>query len=196
MLDKAWKKLINALKALKKSGNLNETDERLTLNALNNYMFAEQIGEPGKSGFKPRSVVKEEGRQALAALDEKLKAGKSNSLFGGRRELSLLNAADKFRNQIDKLSDTIRDDTFLSKEMSDELAKVIGDNKGYYATRMYRSLKDSDAYVPTESQVRSALDEVMKISENAANPGQGISEEAARGILNDLSKGFHSTTPI
>ena len=175
----------NALKALKKSGNLNETDERLTLNALNNYMFAEQIGVPGTSGFKPRGVVKEEGRQALAALDEKLKAGKSKSLFGGRRELSLLNAADKFRNQIDKLSDTIRDDTFLSKEMSDELAKVIGDNKGYYATRMYRSLKDSDAYVPTESQVRNALDEIMKISE-AANPGQGISEEAALGILNDL----------
>ena len=175
----------NALKALKKSGNLNETDERLTLNALNNYMFAEEVGVPGTNGFKPRSVVKEEGRQALVALDEKLKAGKSKSLFGGRRDLSLLNAADKFRNQIDKLSDTIRDDTFLSKEMSDELTTAIGDNKGYYATRMYRSLKDSNAYVPTEPQVRSALDEIMKISD-AVNPGQGISEEAALGILNDL----------
>ena len=120
----------NALKALKKSGNLNETDERLTLNALNNYMFAEEVGVPGTSGFKPRSVVKEEGRQALVALDEKLKAGKSKSLFGGRRDLSLLNASNKFRNQIDKLSDTIRDDTFLSKEMSDELTTAIGDNKG------------------------------------------------------------------
>ena len=175
----------NALKALKKSGNLNETDERLTLNALNNYMFAEEFGVPGTSGFKPRSVVKEEGRQALVALDEKIKAGKSKSLFGGRRDLSLLNASDKFRNQIDKLSDTIRDDTFLSKEMSDELTTAIGDNKGYYATRMYRSLKDSNAYVPTEPQVRSALNEIMKISDSV-NPGQGISEEGALGVLNDL----------
>lgn len=181
----SMEELDNALKGLKKSGNLNETDERLTLNALNNYMFAEEVGVVGTSGYKSRDVVRDEGRQALLAIDEKLKGAKSKSLFKGKRDLSLIQSADKFRNQIDKLSDTIRNDTFLSKEMSDELTTAIGDNKGYYATRMYRSLKDPDAYVPTEPQVKSALDEIVKISE-AAKPGQGISEEAALGVLNDL----------
>ena len=181
----SMEELDNALKGLKKSGNLNETDERLTLNALNNYMFAEEVGVVGTSGYKSRDVVRDEGRQALLAIDEKLKGAKSKSLFKGKRELSLVQSADKFRSQIDKLSDTIRNDTFLSKEMSDELTTAIDDNKGYYATRMYRSLKDPDAYVPTEPQVKSALDEIVKISE-AANPGQGISEEAALGVLNDL----------
>ena len=50
---------------------------------------------------------------------------------------------------------------------------------------MYRSLKNSNAYVPTEPQVRSALNEIMKISDSV-NPGQGISEEGALGVLNDL----------
>jgi len=184
----------NALKALKSSGNLTETDERLTLNALNNYMFAEKIGVPNTPGFKPRDVVREEGRQALAALDEKLKGTKSKSLFRGKRELSLVQSADKFRNQIDKLSDTIRNDTFLAKDLSEGLAKAIEDNKGYYATRMYRSFKDKDAYVPTESQQKNALDEIMKISD-ASKPGQGLSEEAALGVLNDLRQRVSFNNP-
>jgi len=174
----------NALKALKSSGNLTETDERLTLNALNNYMFAENVGVSTAPGFKPRDVVRQEGREALVALDRKLKSATSKSLFGGKRELSLLDAADKFRTQIDNLSDTIRNDTFLTKDLSEGLAKAIGDNKGYYATRMYRSFKDKDAYVPDQNQLRSALDEIIRISESV--PGQGLSEEAALGVLNNL----------
>ncbi len=183
----------NALKALKSSGNLTETDERLTLNALNNYMFAENVGVPKTPGFKPRDVVRQEGREALAALDEKLKGAKSKSLFSGKRELSLLQAADKFRTQIDNLSDTIRNDTFLTKDLSEGLSKAIEDNKGYYATRMYRSFKDKDAYVPSQDQLRNALDEIMKISESV--PGQGLSEEAALGVLNDLRQRVSFNNP-
>ena len=183
----------NALKALKSSGNLTETDERLTLNALNNYMFAENIGVPETPGFKPRAVVRQEGREALVALDRKLKGATSKSLFSGKRELSLLDAADKFRTQIDNLSDTIRNDTFLTKDLSEGLSNAIKDNKGYYATRMYRSFKDKDAYVPNQDQLRNALDEIIKISESV--PGQGLSEEAALGVLNDLRQKVSFNNP-
>ncbi len=183
----------NALKALKSSGNLTETDERLTLNALNNYMFAENVGVSTAPGFKPRDVVRQEGREALVALDRKLKGATSKSLFGGKRELSLLDAADKFRTQIDNLSDTIRNDTFLTKDLSEGLSNAIKDNKGYYATRMYRSFKDKDAYVPNQDQLRNALDEIIKISESV--PGQGLSEEAALGVLNDLRQKVSFNNP-
>ena len=183
----------NALKALKSSGNLTETDERLTLNALNNYMFAENVGVSTAPGFKPRDVVRQEGREALVALDRKLKGATSKSLFGGKRELSLLDAADKFRTQIDNLSDTIRNDTCLTKDLSEGLSNAIKDNKGYYATRMYRSFKDKDAYVPNQDQLRNALDEIIKISESV--PGQGLSEEAALGVLNDLRQKVSFNNP-
>jgi hypothetical protein len=114
-------------------------------------------------------------------------------LFGGKRELSLLDAADKFRTQIDNLSDTIRNDTFLTKDLSEGLSNAIKDNKGYYATRMYRSFKDKDAYVPNQDQLRNALDEIIKISESV--PGQGLSEEAALGVLNDLRQKVSFNNP-
>ena len=112
---------------------------------------------------------------------------KAPSLFVGSRKLSLVDAADKFRKQIDDLSLTIRDDTFMSDSMSDELKAAFDANKKFYATRMYRTLKDENGYIPTREQTDQALKEILNISE-AANIGQAISPEAALGVLNDLRR--------
>ncbi len=171
----------NVLKALKSTGNLDETAERTTLNSLNDYLFAENKGK------KSREVVREEARQALIGIDQKLGKAKAPSLFVGSRKLSLVDAADKFRKQIDDLSLTIRDDTFMSESMSDELKAAFDANKKFYATRMYRTLKDENGYIPTREQTDQALKEILNISE-AANIGQAISPEAALGVLNDLRR--------
>ena len=173
----------NALKQLKRTGDLNETNERLILNSLNNYMFAEDIGVKGTPGFIPRATVKEDGKQALLALDEKLKGAKT--LFGRERSLSLFEAADGFRKQIDNLSKTIREDKFLSESMSKEITSAIDENKGFYATRMYRSLKDNSEYKPTIAQEGAALDEIKNIY-NAQNPGEAMSDRAAQEVLVQL----------
>ena len=171
----------NTLKALKASGNLNDVDERVTLNALNDYLFAE------KKGNKSREIVRNEARLTLSGIDETLNKAKTPSLLLGKRDFDLVKTADKLRKQIDDMSDKILEDTFMSAEMSAKLTTAIGANKTYYATRMYRSLKDENGYVPTPDQTDKALKEILNISE-AANIGQAMSEEAAYGVLNDLRR--------
>ena len=146
-------------------------------------MFAEDIGVKGTPGFIPRATVREDGKQALLALDEKLKGAKT--LFGRERSLSLFEAADGFRKQIDNLSKTIREDKFLSESMSKEITSAIDENKGFYATRMYRTLKDNSEYKPTIAQESAALDEIKNIY-NAQNPGEVMSDKAAQEVLVQL----------
>jgi len=175
----------HALKALKSSGNLNEVDERVTLDALNNYLFAEDVGVVGTPGFIPRSNVQEKAANQLLDIDQTIKKANIPSLFAGKRDLSLFQAATKLRGQIDSLSSTIVNDTFMGKSMTEDLTAAFEANKTFYGTRMYRTLKDPEGYSPSNDQAKAALEEVYRVSEQI-KPGQVITEQEARGVLNDL----------
>ena len=119
----------------------NETDERVALNALQDFIFAEQ-----QSGIS-REVVRKNAEKVLTELDEKIisqinKEPELKKIYKGiKGEGSLVEGATKIRNQIDNLSNRIIDsDDFID----DELKQVIKENRGFYGTRIYRSFNDVD----------------------------------------------------
>ncbi len=176
-----FEEIDGAFKALKKSGSLNEVDERAALNALNDFMFAEP--QKGLS----RELVKQRGKDVLESFDEKLKSNKVKSLFG-ERDYSLVNSATRFRESIDDLSKSLSvEDQFLDPELQKQLIKTIGSEKdgniGYYGTRLYRTIKSRDGYIPNKEQIGAALEEIQ---EAARQSGKEISNEDAMSQLNAI----------
>ncbi len=173
-----FEEIDGALKALKQSGDLNEVDERAILNALNDFMFAEP-----KKGLS-RDMVKQRGKDVLESFDGKLRSRKVKSLFGNR-DYSLVNSASRFREGIDDLSKSLAaEDQFLNPELQKQLIKTIGDtNVGYYGTRLYRTIKARDGYVPNKEQINAALEEIQEV---ARQSGKELSESDAMSQLNAI----------
>ena len=133
--------ITNGIKVLTKAGLQNETDERVALNALQDFIFAE------RQGGVSREVVKSNAEKVLTELDEKIvdqvnKEPELKKIFKGiKGEGSLLQGANKIRDEIDNLSQRIIDsDDFID----DTLKTTIETNRGFYGTRIYRSFNDVD----------------------------------------------------
>jgi len=173
-----FEEIDGALKALKQSGDLNEVDERAILNALNDFMFAEP-----KKGLS-RDMVKQRGKNVLESFDGKLRSKKVKSLFGDRN-YSLVNSAARFREGIDDLSRSLAaEDQFLNPELQKQLIETIGNtNVGYYGTRLYRTIKARDGYVPNKEQISAALEELQEV---ARQSGKELSESDAMSQLNAI----------
>lgn len=133
--------ITNGIKILTKTGLQNETDERVALNALQDFIFAERQGDMS------REVIRSNAEKILKELDEKIvsqvnKEPEFKKIYKRiKGEGSLVEGATKIRNQIDNLSNRIIDsDDFID----DELKEVIKQNRGFYGTRIYRSFNDVD----------------------------------------------------
>jgi len=153
--------ITNGIKILTKTGLQNETDERVALNALQDFIFAEQ-----QSGLS-REVVRKNAEKVLTELDEKIinqvnKEPELKKIFKRiKGEGSLVEGATKIRDQIDNLSNRIIDsDDFID----DELKQTIKDNRGFYGTRIYRSFNDVDfdPFKGVTGQVDQARKEAYK----------------------------------
>ena len=189
--------ITNGIKILTKAGLQNETDERVALNALQDFIFAEQ-----QSGIS-REVVRKNAEKVLTELDEKIisqinKEPELKKIYKGiKGEGSLVEGATKIRNQIDNLSNRIIDsDDFID----DELKQVIKDNRGFYGTRIYRSFNDVDfdPFKGVTGQIdqgrKKAYDNAIKELKATQPKSKPIDNDEADEILAQLAskKEFHN----
>ena len=167
----------SSLNALSKAGVLNGVDDRVALNAINDYLF------------NPDEVMRLRGEKALKNLDEKvLSLSKDKKLL--KPKTSLFESSKFAREQIDGLSKRLSSDGVLDQATQQGLIDTIDGNMKFYGTRMYRALKDP-TYIPTPEQSKAAINELLQISKNSAKP---LDERGAYNILNEmmLKKDFSS----
>ena len=174
----SFEEIDNGLKSLKKAGKLNAEDERYALNALNDFMFAEPRTIGGKT--VSRELVRQQGRSILESLDKEIASSDMKSLFG-KKDYSLLRSAEDFRGYIDNLSTSLsKEDQFLDPDLNKALVKAIGEtNQKYYGTRLYRTIKSSQEYVPSMEQIKAAQEEIIEASRQAGDeltPDQALSQ--------------------
>ena len=165
------------LSEIKKQGLFNTIDERTTLNAINDYIFA----EGGQ-----REAIAEQGGKVLKQIDEMLGAKKPKTIFG-KREYSLFTAAGNVREQIRNLSQSILDDTFLDPESNKALIDSIKANRSYYGTRMYRAMKDGPIQVTDEQREAAILDLLQ------TNKGRKASEQLSRDDAYEIVESLRNT---
>ena len=163
------------LKVINKAGLFNDVDEKTTLNALQDFMFAQG---PRKQDFQNRA------RNTLAEIDEKLAATKPKTLFG-EKTYSLLDSATKLRKEIDDLSTAVRDDTFLDPETQKALIETIGNNRKFYGTRIYRALHDPDNYTPTVESQKRAIEELVSTN-SKVDVENKLTEQDALELLSSM----------
>ena len=167
----------SSLNALSKAGVLNGVDDRVALNAINDYLF------------NPDEVMRLRGEKALKDLDEKvLSLSKSKKLL--KPKTSLFESSKFAREQIDGLSKRLSSDGVLDQATQEGLITLVNKNMEFYGTRMYRALKDP-SYIPTPEQSKAAINELVQMSKNSAKP---LDEREAYNILNEmmLKKDFSS----
>ena len=167
----------SSLNALSKAGVLNSVDDRVALNAINDYLFS------------PDEVMRLKGEKALKNLDEKvLSLSKDKKLL--KPKTSLFESSKFAREQIDGLSRRLSSDGVIDQATQQGLIDTIDGNMKFYGTRMYRALKDP-TYIPTPEQSKAAINELLEISKNSAKP---LNERDAYNILNEmmLRKDFSS----
>jgi hypothetical protein len=167
----------SSLNALSKAGVLNGVDDRVALNAINDYLF------------NPDDVMRLRGEKALKDLDEKvLSLSKDKKLL--KPKTSLFESSKFAREQIDGLSRRLSSDGVIDQATQQGLIDTIDGNMKFYGSRMYRALKDP-SYIPTPEQSKAAINELLEISKNSAKP---LNERDAYNILNEmmLRKDFSS----
>ena len=174
-----FEEIDNGLKALKKAGKLNDVDERLAINALNDFMFAET-----RSGVN-RGVVRSNAESVLESLDKEIASSNVKSLFG-KRDLSLLDSARQFRTDINDLSKSLlKEEDFLNPELQKALRKTIADNEDYYGTRLYRTIKSPGDYKINREQIDAAVSEIIELS-GREDPTKALSFNEALSQLNSI----------
>jgi hypothetical protein len=167
----------SSLNALSKAGVLNGVDDRVALNAINDYLF----------DSNPSTRLK--GEKALKDLDEKVLSLSKDKKFL-KPKTTLFESSRLAREQIDGLSKRLSSDGVLDSETQQSLISTVNGNMSFYGTRMYRALRDP-SYVPTQEQSRAAINELVQMSKNSDKP---LTERDAYNILNEmmLRKDFSS----
>ena len=167
----------SSLNALSKAGVLNGVDDRVALNAINDYLF------------NPDDVMRLRGEKALKDLDEKVLSFSKSKRFL-KPKTSLFESSKFAREQIDGLSKRLSSDGVLDQATQQGLITLVNENMEFYGTRMYRALKDP-SYIPTPEQSKAAINELVQMSKNSAKP---LDERGAYNILNEmmLKKDFSS----
>ena len=133
-----------SLLVLNKNGLLNDVDEANILDAINDFIY------PVNKAQVSRETVRSNAAKALKDADELFKKipdkrkflyGTKN-IFGVDKNLSLLNAAEKQREQITNLSKAIGDLDSVKSPLNKSLKKIIDDNEKFYGRTVYRAARD------------------------------------------------------
>jgi len=181
----AVEKIDNALTFVNKNeGVFNNQDKSRVLNTLNDFLFAEEsMAKPGLS----RETIRNNAARELKEIDDIIAKNASKSLFANRKDMSLFKGAEDLRDQIDGLSESVRDilrDPILTPEMQADLIETIGNNKTFYGMRLYRALNDTN-YTPTAEQADRAIKELVDSSQGL-DDAYKLTEADARSVLNGM----------
>lgn len=160
-----------SLKKLSSKGVLNGVDDRTALNAMNDYMF------------NPDQTMRLRGEKVLKDLDDKLLKSTNERKFL-KPELSIFESAKRAREQIDGLSKRLSSDGVLDQATQQGLIETVNGNLNFYATRMFRALRDpSYRETITPQQTDNAMKELVEISRQSDTP---LTERDAYNILNEM----------
>ena len=172
--------LTTGLKALNKSGQINDVDESAILNALNDYIFPTPKGKTSRESVQAGAAkMLKETDDLFKNIDDKRFSG-SKSLFGKEKTYSLFDSAAKIRKDIDDMSNVIANDLRAVDDLADNklneaLIAEIDKNMNFYGRTVYRALTDPDfdpLYKPgtkivdpvKEKKLNDALNEIVEKS--------------------------------
>jgi len=194
----AVEQIENALSfANKNQGLFNNQDRSRILDTLNDFLFAENADM--RPGGLSREAIRNNAARELKEISDIISQNAPKTLFGNKKELTLFDSATNFRNQIDGLSDSVKDilaDGLQSEESKKSLLDAIGANKEFYGMRLYRATREP-GYIDsiTPEQTNLAVKELVETSKGL-DEANVLDEAGAMELLNDMVQGNYNNALV
>ena len=194
----AVEQIENALSfANKNQGLFNNQDRSRILDTLNDFLFAENADM--RPGGLSREAIRNNAARELKEVSDIISQNAPKTLFGNKKELTLFDSATNFRNQIDGLSDSVKDilaDGLQSEESKKSLLDAIGANKEFYGMRLYRATREPgyiDSITPEKTNL--AVKELVETSKGL-DEANVLDEAGAMELLNDMVQGNYNNALV